>query len=302
VSGPAGPVLVVLSAIVATVVVGPPVGRRRRAAAVRNRLVARSPDRIGNPPVGRDGGWAPWWFIRRLDALAVEADPVTVWRVTCVITAATAGLAVVLGGPALAGVVLTASAGIVALVVDTNRDRADRQVDAALPALLDRVAAGLRAGLGLSVALVDSVPPEPGALRRDLVALTLALDAGMPLPRALDRWRRQRATPGTLLVTAALALCAVAGGRSRPLDGVASTLRDRLAIEREVRAVSAQMRASALVLVATPWVFVLFTVVQDPDVLGFYLGTAPGLGCLVGGLVLDLGGAWLMARTVRGVR
>jgi tight adherence protein B len=302
VSGAAGLVLAVLVPIVGALVVGRLVRCRPRAAVIRNRLVGPAADRIRNPLVARDGGWAPWWFIRRLDALAIEADPVTVWRAACVITGMTGALAVVIGGPALAGVVLTAGVGIVALVVDTNRDRADRQVDAALPALLDRVAAGLRAGLGLSVALVDSVPPEPGALRRDLVALTLALDAGMPLPRALDRWRRTRATPGTRLVTAALALCAVAGGRSRPLDGVASTLRDRLAIEREVRAVSAQMRASALVLVATPWVFVLFTVVQDPDVLGFYLGTVPGLGCLVGGLVLDLGGAWLMARTVRGVR
>src|SRR5690606_8138258 len=133
--------------------------------------------------------------------------------------------------------------------------RADRLADAGLPALVDGVAAGLRSGLALPVALRQGVAATDGPLRGDLDVVAAGLDTGLPLDLCLDLWRSRRPTPGVRLVTATLEVCALLGGRSRPLDGVASTLRDRLAVDREVRAVSAQARASALVLVATPWVF-----------------------------------------------
>jgi tight adherence protein B len=247
-------------------------------------------------------GWVPGWFAHRLRSLAVTVDPVRAWRVSVVGVAAVVALAMAVGGPAFVVVVVLSGAGIVAIATDLGRDRADRVVEAGLPALLDRVAAGLRAGLGLPGALRESVPPAPGPLRDDLALLIARLDAGVSLAEGLDSWQARRPTPGTHLVTAALALCALAGGRSRPLDGVASTLRDRLAVEREVRAVSAQVRASAFVLVATPWAFVVFSAAQDPEVIGFFTSSVLGLGCLAGGVLLDLGGAWLMARTIRSVR
>jgi tight adherence protein B len=215
---------------------------------------------------------------------------------------ALAGATVVAAGPGLGLVLLLAAGGVAALVLDLTRDRADRLVDAGLPAVLDRIAGGLRAGLTLTAALADSLPPEPGPLQRDLRALTGAVDAGVPLTVGLARWREQRPTAGTRLAGTALSVCARTGGRSRPLDGVAASLRDHLAVERELRAVSAQVRASAVVLVALPWVFVGFSAAQDREVVTFFTGGLTGAACLAGGLVLDIGGAWMMARMVRSVR
>jgi tight adherence protein B len=280
---------------------------RRRSRGARGRLAAvdatvDSAD-LRNRSVARSGrARPPTWFARRLDAMALAVDPARVWWRAC-LTAAVLALVTVVGlGPSLGLVVLLAAGGVGALVLDLTADRADRLVDAGLPAVLDRIAAGLRAGLGLPAALAESVPPERGPLQRDLGALTGAVDAGVPLARGLQRWCEQRPTAGTRLASTALSVCAVAGGRSRPLDGVASSLRDHLAIERELRAVSAQVRASAVVLVALPWVFVGFSAAQDPEVLAFFTRGLLGVACLTGGLILDVGGAWIMARMVRSVR
>jgi tight adherence protein B len=272
-----------------------------RARDVRNRLVARGGAPTGNREVA-DRARVPRWFTTRLDDLAVTADPIVVWRVMWLAVALTGGGATASAGPAVAGLVLMLGGGLVALGLEFHRGRADRLVDAGLPAVLDRVTSGLRAGLGLSVALGDSVPPGAGPLRRDLADVVATLAAGMPLAAALDRWRSWRPTPGIRLVTAALAMCALTGGRSKPLDGVASTLRDRLAVDRELRAVTAQLRVSAIVLVAMPWVFVSFAVAQDVEMLAFLTGTVPGMACLGGAIVLDLAAAGLMARIVRCVR
>jgi tight adherence protein B len=233
--------------------------------------------------------------------MAIGGEPVRLWRRACGATVLAFAVAVGAGGPVMAAVTVLAGLAVAAAAADLHRDRADRLVDAGLPALLDGIAAGLRSGLSFPVALRESVPAEPGPLRHDLVALAAALEAGVPVAQCLTRWRSRRPTPGTRLVTAAMALSSMLGGRSRPLDGVASTLRDHLAVDREVRAVSAQVRASAAVLVATPWAFVAFSAVQDPEVLGFFGGSPLGAGCLVAGVVLDVGGAWLMARVIRAV-
>jgi tight adherence protein B len=267
--------------------------RRRLAGRVRDVPFAR-----GGP---RASGWVPRWFARRLAAMAIGADPAVLWRRLTLGAVTSLVVIAVLAGPVAAALVAAAGLATAAIVADLHRDRADRLVDGGLPALLDRLAAGLRAGLSLPVALRQSVPTEPGPLRDDLAAIGAALDAGVPLARCLEHWRSRRPTPGTRLVTATLALCWALGGRSRPLDGVASTLRDRLAVEREVSAVSAQARASAVVLLATPWVFLAFSALQDPDVLPFLVGHPVGVTCLGAGIALDAGGAWLMSRIIGAV-
>ncbi|MEY2404355.1 MAG: tight adherence protein, partial [Acidimicrobiaceae bacterium] len=103
------------------------------------------------------------------------------------------------------------------------------------------------------------------------------------------------------LAAAALGLGAELGGAAaRSLDGVAGTLRDRNGIRREVRALSAQARASAVVIGAAPVAFLLVVAAADPGALGFLVGSGFGLLCLGSGVALDAIGAWWMRRIVAG--
>ena len=97
------------------------------------------------------------------------------------------------------------------------------------------------------------------------------------------------------LGVAALCLGAETGGaQARAVDGVAATVRERLAVAAELRALSSQARISALVIGLAPIGFGAFAAATDPRTAQFMLHTPAGLALLVGGLILDaLGWLWM---------
>jgi tight adherence protein B len=179
-------------------------------------------------------------------------------------------------------------------------DRRARRADRHLPALLDQVTRHLRSGSSLPVAVQssasDATDPSTGALAADLVA-------GAPLAGAVTRWQAVSPTPARRLAAAALVLAAEAGGSvAVVLDGVNDTLRDRVALEREVAALSSQARASAAVLVVAPVVFAALAGAVDHRVVEAVVASPLGWACLSAGVLLDGLGALWMARLVGRVR
>ena len=85
------------------------------------------------------------------------------------------------------------------------------------------------------------------------------------------------------------------------VEGIATTLRDRLALAAEVRALASQARASAAVLVAAPIGFAVVIALADPSTAQFLFATPTGLACLAAGLGLDATGAWWMRRLTAAV-
>jgi tight adherence protein B len=102
------------------------------------------------------------------------------------------------------------------------------------------------------------------------------------------------------LAVAALCLGADTGGaQARAVDGVAMTIRSRLAVAGEVRALASQARVSALVIAVSPVAFGAFAAATDRRSAGFLFRTPLGLSCLVAGLALDAVAAAWMARITR---
>ena len=113
------------------------------------------------------------------------------------------------------------------------------------------------------------------------------------LVEALEGLAARRPGPGVRLAVAALCLGIDTGGaQARAVDGVAATIRERLAVEAEVRALSSQARMSALVIGLAPLGFGVFAAATDPRTSDFLLRTPGGLVLLVAGLLLD-GAGWL---------
>jgi tight adherence protein B len=167
--------------------------------------------------------------------------------------------------------------------------------DESLPAVLDHVAAALRSG----GAIVDGL--EAAAGRGDLApalrGVLLRVRAGMPLRDALRALTAAHPTPGVRFAVAAMCIALDTGGaHADALDAVAQRVRDQLSIEREVRALSASARVSAVVIVAAPLGFGLVVLVVDRAVVIAALGTAVGRAALVVGLCFQAGGAWWMRR------
>ena len=167
----------------------------------------------------------------------------------------------------------------------------------ALPALLEDVARGLRSGASLRQALELSVERADVTLRAELGLVCDKVARGGSLEAALGTWCERQPVEGLRLAVAALVLGIDAGAaHGRALDGVAASLRDRLAVNRELVALSSQAQASAAVMAAAPVVFAGFAVAADHRSAHFLLGTPTGLACLAAGLTLDGIAAWWMLR------
>jgi tight adherence protein B len=80
---------------------------------------------------------------------------------------------------------------------------------------------------------------------------------------------------------------------------VAATLRERLAVAGEVRALTSQTRASMLVIAAAPVLFCVFASTTDPRTSTFLFRSPVGLACLAAGISLDIVGAFWMRRLCR---
>jgi tight adherence protein B len=264
-----------------------------RRHTVRSRLA-----RLGPGCPGRS--WTP----AAVDCLVADLDlpwpPHVVWRVWAGGGAVAVVAGLVVGGPlvALAGAAFAAVGPSAARRL--GRDRPLRALDRAVPAALEAVARSLRSGSSLLHAIDDAAREAPGLLAADLATVTAAVRLGADLPASLDAWASRRSRPGVRLAVAALALAAETGGASaRPVDGVAATLRERQAVDREVVALSAQARLSALVIGVAPLAFAAFAAATDPRTSTFLFHTPLGVACLSAGLALDAVGAWWMRALTR---
>ena len=206
--------------------------------------------------------------------------------------------------------VLGACAALAAAVLDRRlvelarrvarraRQRNARDTRAALPALVDAIAAALASGLSLPVALAEVAPTLPPGLaeptRRAASSLTLGATVGDALGAYAGALPEEDVAPLAVVLTA----FARSGGRvSGSLARVAALMRGRLALEDERAALTAQGRASAIVLVALAPLGALFFALATPDYAAIFLGE--GIGLLGIAVVLEIVGALWLWRIVR---
>lgn len=195
------------------------------------------------------------------------------------------------------GAVVFVAGALIAL--RANRHRRDHNIEAQLPGFLEAIARGLRTGLQLGPATVEAASSTPPPLHDEVAPLAAELRRGLRSTDVFDRWARRHPDSGAGLAAAAMAFAASAGGaRARAIDGVAATLRDRTALNLEVRSLTSQARVSAMMIAALPAGFMLVSAGVGDDALGFLLTTRLGLVIFTAGVALDVIGAMWMRRIV----
>ncbi len=267
------------------------------AAAARRRWGESMPRPLPSPPT---------WLEAALVDAAIDVPVGTAWAGWLGAAVVVAPLtALVLGVPA-ALLATAAVAALPPLVLRSRRGRADRRLETQLPAALESIARSLRTGASVRQAIAEAAAGatqpgvDPGRHRRGRGRLQaeLALVAeqaghGAGLVEALEALATRRPSSGVRLAVAALCLGVDTGGaQARAVDGVAATMRERLAVEAEVRALSSQARISALVIGVAPLGFGAFAAATDPRTSEFLLHTPVGLTLVCVGLLLD-GVGWL---------
>jgi tight adherence protein B len=200
-----------------------------------------------------------------------------------------------LGGPLLALPVLLLVPLAAKLLVRVRAGRRQAAFADQLDDSLQLMASSLRAGHSLLRA-VDAVSQEAQAPTSvEFSRIVNETRVGRDLNDALDEVAARMGSDDFLWVAQAIAIHREVGGNlAEVLDAVGSTIRERNAIRRQVKALSAEGKLSAIVLMGLPFVIIGFISVINPAYLATFTESLLGYGMLaVGAVMLLIGGLWL---------
>ncbi len=210
--------------------------------------------------------------------------------------------ALLLGGKSLllaipVGVALGLLFPVLALRHLANR-RAKR-FEAVLPDVMMLVATSLSSGFSLLQALDsvarDAAEPAAKEFSRALAEARIGADISDALEHVAVRMESDNMRWAVMAIRIQRE---VGGNLADTLRTTAATLREREMLKRHVRALSAEGRLSAYILVALPVGILLFSMYSNYDYVSLLWTTLPGLVMSVMGLLAMLFGIWWMRKTV----
>ena len=118
---------------------------------------------------------------------------------------------------------------------------------------------------------------------------------GRELGSAFDESAQRMNSDDFAWVTQAIAINREVGGNlAEVLDGVSQTIRERNQIRRQVKALSAEGRLSAIVLILLPFGIAGFLMLSNPGYMAKFTQSLMGYAMLVVSVILlVIGGLWL---------
>jgi len=185
-------------------------------------------------------------------------------------------------------------------LVSERAQAARRTFSDQLPRLLDLIASGMAAGMSFqgSVAFCLGELPDPANQLATRLSARLAL--GWPVEEVFSRLDHDYEDEGLHLAIEGIVLQRQFGGDMvRMLQEVSDLLRERIELEREVRAVSTQGRLSGLVIAALVPASAAFLLTFNPGYIDILFETVPGQILVILTMALQLAGWAVISRLVR---
>lgn len=185
-------------------------------------------------------------------------------------------------------------------IVKSRAEAGRRRFGEQLPETLDALASGLSAGLSFQQAIryAGEEMPEPSgeALRR----LNRKIELGQPVETALRALEADHPEEAFALVVDGIVLQRQFGGDLVGMFGqTAALLRERLELEHEVRAVTAQGRLSGWIIAALVPVSAGILLIFNPRYIDVLFDSLVGQVLLVLVMILQLAGWAIISRIVR---
>jgi tight adherence protein B len=179
------------------------------------------------------------------------------------------------------------------------RNRRMLKFEEQFPEAIDLLARALRAGHALTTGL-SMVAEELGdPVGPEFKTLFDQQNFGLPLPQALKAFaERIPSIDARFFVTAVLTQRESGGNLSEVLDNLAAIIRDRFRVKRQVRVISAHGRITGWVLSALPTCLGLFFAATSPEKYRTFYTDPFGIQLIVGALLLQVLGVFIIRRIV----
>jgi tight adherence protein B len=190
--------------------------------------------------------------------------------------------------------VLLLALGPIVLLQRIARRRAEA-FQAQLPDVLNLLAGSLRAGWGLlqATGIVVNEIPAPAGPEFERVVTEARL--GLPLEEALEKMAVRMGSEDFRWAVTAIAIQREVGGNlAEVLDLVATTVRERAALRRQISSLTAEGRLSEVILIALPFVEATVLYLLNPGYFSQLLSSSLGIAAAGSALLLlAIGILWL---------
>ena len=162
------------------------------------------------------------------------------------------------------------------------RERRAAKVRAELPDALDMVSNSLTAGLTLPQALMRNLGHFPPIVAEEFARILYDTRLGYSIGGAFDNFARRLPIPDVQMVVIASKIGVAHGGNLAESYRMLSTLlRDNMAFEAELRAMTTEGRMQALVMSALPLVMIVLLGLVKRDLVAPLFTTGAGWGALI---------------------
>ena len=161
------------------------------------------------------------------------------------------------------------------------------------------VANALRAGYSFQQAVEVIAREMEPPISEEFAKLTADIKMGVPLEVSLNEMdKRIDNADFTLVITAVLIQREVGGNLAQILDTISDTITDRIKMKREINALTAQGKFSAMILLVLPFALGIFMFAVNPSQIELLFSEPIGQMAVVAALIMDLIGFLIIRRIV----
>ena len=185
-------------------------------------------------------------------------------------------------------------------VLRFQRTRRILKFEEQFPEALALISRALKAGHTFTTGLAMVAEEMPAPIGPEFKLLYDQQNYGLPLPDALKEFaRRIPLLDARFFVTAVLIQRESGGNLSEILDNIATVIRDRFRVKRQIRVISAHARMTGFVLVCVPPGLAVMLFIINPEHLGTLTGSSLGMKLIYGAIVMQITGSLIIRKMVQ---
>ncbi|MFF1828836.1 type II secretion system F family protein [Paenarthrobacter sp. NPDC058040] len=277
-----------------------PLSRRRTGTVQDDSAVGRvsqSAVQFVDTAIGRSGG--P--FNREVLYMAgVKQAPADVTVVVVIATVLVGVLATLLVNLVLGLLLALATPFVAKLVLVFKTDKRRSKFDAQLTDTIQMLIGGLRVGHSIMRSLEAAAQEAQAPASEELNRIVNEVRVGKDPRQAIEDCAARMDSEDFRWIGQAIQINREVGGDlAEVLEQVAGTIRERGEIKAHVKALSAEGKMSAYILMALPVGVGLLLTIMNPKYMSIFVTNVWGIGMLIVSAILFVVGGFWMSRTVK---
>ena len=173
--------------------------------------------------------------------------------------------------------------GLILLMLRRQRKKRKKAMEKEFPGALDIIVRGVKSGLAFNDCLKIAARDVPGPLRSEFATLVEQQSLGLTMAEAVERFANRVPLEEANFFAIVIALQTRTGGKmAESLDNLVSVLRARIQLRAKIQSMSAEAKASGMIIGALPLVVATMVYFTSPDYISILFTELIGNVVLVG--------------------